>query len=114
MNHFSKPQVEQLAPDAASLKAGKDLAHLAKWVTLGVSERALWGEVQGSGKNPYQTQVDGNSTAFKCSCPSRKFPCKHGIGLLFLFADYAAKFQNTPDEPAWVKEWIDKRQWNRQ
>ena len=110
MNHFSKPQIEQLAPDASSLKAGKDLAHLAKWVTLGVSQRALWGEVQGSGKNPYQTQVDGNSTAFKCSCPSRKFPCKHGIGLLFLFADYAAKFQNTPDEPAWVKEWMDKRQ----
>ena len=110
MNHFSKPQIEQLAPDASSLKAGKDLSHLAKWVTLGMSDRALWGEVQGSGKNPYQTQVDGNSTAFKCSCPSRKFPCKHGIGLLFLFADYAAKFQNTLDEPAWVKEWIDKRQ----
>ena len=110
MNHFSKPQVEQLSPDAASLKAGKDLAHLAKWVTLGISDRALWGEVQGSGKNPYQTQVDGNSTAFKCSCPSRKFPCKHGLGLLFLFADDASKFQNTPDEPAWVKEWMDKRQ----
>jgi SWIM zinc finger len=110
MNHFSKPQIEQLSPDASSLKAGKDLAQLAKWVTFGISDRALWGEVQGSGKNPYQTQIDGNSTAFKCSCPSRKFPCKHGLGLLFLFADHTAKFQNTPDEPAWVKEWMDKRQ----
>jgi hypothetical protein len=110
MNHFSKQQVEQLAPDASSLKAGKDLANLAKWVTLGISDRALWGEVQGSGKNPYQTQVDGNSTAFKCSCPSRKFPCKHGLGLLFLFAENAANLKQTNDEPAWVKEWIDKRQ----
>jgi hypothetical protein len=110
MNHFSKQQVEQLAPDASSLKAGKDLANLAKWVTLGISERALWGEVQGSGKNPYQTQVDGNSTAFKCSCPSRKFPCKHGLGLLFLFAENPANLKQTNDEPAWVKEWIDKRQ----
>lgn len=110
MNHFSKAQVEQLAPDASSLKAGKDLAHLAKWVTLGVSDRVLWGEVQGSGKNPYQTQVDGNSTAFKCSCPSRKFPCKHGLGLLFLFAENVPNFKQTPNEPTWVKEWMDKRQ----
>jgi hypothetical protein len=110
MNHFSKQQVEQLAPDASSLKAGKDLANMAKWVTLGISDRALWGEVQGSGKNPYQTQVDGNSTAFKCSCPSRKFPCKHGLGLLFLFAENPANLKQTNDEPTWVKEWMDKRQ----
>ncbi len=110
MNHFSKPQVEALAPDASSLKTGKDLAYLPKWVTLGISDRALWGEVQGSGKNPYQTQVDGNSTAFKCSCPSRKFPCKHGLGLLFLFAENVGDFKKTDTEPAWVKEWMDKRQ----
>ena len=110
MNHFSKPQVEQLAPDASSLKAGKDLAYLPKWVTLGMSDRALWGAVQGSGKTPYQTQVDGLSTAFKCSCPSRKFPCKHGLGLLFLFAENVADFKKTDAEPAWVKEWMDKRQ----
>ena len=110
MNHFSKSQVEQLAPDASSLKAGKELAFLPKWATLGISDRALWGEVLGSGKNPYQTQVDGNSTAFKCACPSRKFPCKHGLGLLLLFAENAADFKQTDAEPAWVKEWMDKRQ----
>jgi hypothetical protein len=110
MNHFSKQEVEQLAPDPASLKAGKELAFLPKWVMLAFSDRALWGEVQGSGKNPYQTQIDGNSTAFKCSCPSRKFPCKHGLGLLFLFAENPSDFKETADEPAWVKEWIDKRQ----
>jgi SWIM zinc finger len=109
MNHFSKQQIEQLAPDASSLKAGKDLAFLPKWVTLAFSARALWGEVQGSGKNPYQTQIDRNSTAFKCSCPSRKFPCKHGLGLLFLFAENPPDFKETT-EPVWVKEWMDKRQ----
>ena len=109
MNHFSKQEVEQLAPDFASLKAGKELAFLPKWVTLAFSDRTLWGEVQGSGKNPYQTQIDGNSIAFKCSCPSRKFPCKHGLGLLLLFAENPSDFKQTT-EPAWVKEWMDKRQ----
>lgn len=76
---------------------------------LAANSRALWGEVQGSGKDPYRTQVDPANLAFKCSCPSRKFPCKHGIGLLLLFANDANTFQTNAPEPAWVSEWIDKR-----
>nr|WP_279163542.1 SWIM zinc finger family protein [Rhodococcus erythropolis] len=26
--------------------------------------------------------VDLRGPAYKCSCPSRKFPCKHALGLL--------------------------------
>jgi len=32
------------------------------------------------------TVVDLAGPAFRCSCPSRKFPCKHAIGLLLLWA----------------------------
>ena len=28
--------------------------------------------------------IDSTGPAYKCSCPSRKFPCKHALGLLFL------------------------------
>lgn len=45
---------------------------------------------------------------FKCSCPSRKFPCKHGLGLLLLFAKDRANFKKEA-EPGWVSEWIDGR-----
>jgi len=38
--------------------------------------------------------------AFKCSCPSRKFPCKHGLGLLLLYASDQAAFNVA--EPARV------------
>ncbi len=107
---MTEEQVVQLAPDAASLKAGKALAVENKWVTRACNFRVLWGEVQGSGKDPYRTQVDLQQTAFKCSCPSRKFPCKHGLGLLLLFAKSASGFQSSADEPAWVSEWMDKRQ----
>lgn len=84
--NLTEEQIIQLAPDAASVKAGKGLAVPGKWVLLACSERAVWGHCQGSGKNPYQTAIDLNDIAFKCSCPSRKFPCKHGLGLLLLFA----------------------------
>ena len=47
----------------------------------------IWGLAKGSGKKPYQTQVDIVEFAYKCSCPSRKFPCKHALGPMFLAAD---------------------------
>ena len=65
-------------------------------------------QCQGSGANPYQTQVDLQNIAFKCSCPSHKFPCKHSLGLLFLYASQPNLF-STGEEPAWVSEWLDKR-----
>ena len=110
MNHLTEEQVLQLAPDASSLKSGKDLGNPKKWLNYTYNERVLWGEMQGSGKDPYRTQIDLVATAFKCSCPSRKFPCKHGLGLLLVFAKNLSLVTKSDDEPAWVKEWMDKRQ----
>ena len=70
--------------DTASAKAAKGLVVPAKWPTLGASEAALWGECQGSGSKPYQVQIDPSEPAFRCTCPSRKFPCKHGLALMLL------------------------------
>jgi SWIM zinc finger len=109
LNTFSIEQVQALAPDAGSLSAGKALASASKWLVLQYNDRVLWGEIKGSGSNPYRTQVDLTTTAFKCSCPSRKFPCKHGMGVLLLFAQNVGQFSKTDTEPDWVKEWIDKR-----
>ncbi len=105
---LTKEQILALAPDEASKKAGKDLSNLAKWVSKGCNEEAIWGECQGSGSKPYQTQVELAALAFKCSCPSRKFPCKHGLGLLLLNAEHSNTFTDTA-APAWVKDWLDKR-----
>lgn len=106
--NLTEEQIIQLAPDAASVKAGKGLAVPGKWVLLACSERAVWGHCQGSGKNPYQTAIDLNDIAFKCSCPSRKFPCKHGLGLLLLFAAKPELFEQA-EEPDWVATWLSKR-----
>ncbi|MFT3826242.1 MAG: SWIM zinc finger family protein [Chitinophagaceae bacterium] len=105
---LTEEQVLAMAPDESSKKSGKELSNPAKWVSKGVNEIALWGECQGSGSKPYQTQVDLANIAFKCSCPSRKFPCKHGLGLLLLFARQKNDF-TTSEMPAWVADWISKR-----
>lgn len=95
-----------LAPDPASAKAGQGLATPRKWVTLGADEQAAWGECQGSGAKPYQVQVELAGPTFKCSCPSRKFPCKHGLGLMLLVAGGSAAKK---PQPAWVAEWLAGR-----
>lgn len=106
--NWTTEQVLNLAPDAASAKAGQSLANARKWQTLGASEQAAWGLCQGSGKDPYQTQIELTEPAFKCSCPSRKFPCKHGLALLLLLATQADQFKEK-DSPDWVNEWLAHR-----
>lgn len=75
------------APDSASQVAGRRLARSGPWSAIGTSDGLLWGECQGSGRTPYRVTVDTSTRRYQCSCPSRKFPCKHALGLLFLWAE---------------------------
>ena len=67
------------------------------------------GACQGSGSKPYQVQIDLAEPAFKCSCPSRKFPCKHALGLLLIHATTPAAIVKA-ERPAWVSEWLASRE----
>ena len=103
---WTAEQVLELAPDDRSAQAGRKLATLSRWSDLGSSDRAVWGHCQGSGKKPYRTRIDLSEPAFKCSCPSRKFPCKHGLALFLLFATGDVPASDPPD---WVTEWLQDR-----
>jgi len=103
-------QIIQLAPDASSVSAAEKLAVSSKWVQLKQNEKALWGHCQGSGKVPYKTAIDISNLAFKCSCPSRKFPCKHGLGLLMLYSQNAQNLSHEDQLPDDIIEWLNKRE----
>jgi hypothetical protein len=99
-------QVRTLAPDAAAARSGEALGSPKRWTAAGRSDTAAWGLCQGSGPTPYQVAVDIAGPAYKCSCPSRKIPCKHALGLLFLVADAGAPAASPPE---WVQDWLDSR-----
>jgi hypothetical protein len=99
-------QIRTLAPDASAARSGEALADRHRWDSAGRSDVAAWGLCKGSGANPYQVAVDIAGPAYKCSCPSRKIPCKHALGLLFLVADGGAP---TADPPDWAQAWLDSR-----
>ncbi|MFF6782032.1 SWIM zinc finger family protein [Streptomyces sp. NPDC012510] len=109
---WTAEQVLALAPDAMSRKAGSKLAVAGPWSQAGTSdEGTVWGLCKGSGSKPYQTVVDVAGSlgpAYKCSCPSRKFPCKHALGLLLLWAGDAASVP--PGQvPDWAEQWLAGR-----
>src|SRR4029077_20356410 len=83
--------------DTASRKAGAGLASPAPWSgtgvrTVGAGGAVVWGLCAGGGKKLSRTvgalagAEAGKGPGYKCSCPSRKFPCKHALGLLLLWA----------------------------
>ncbi|WP_329064427.1 SWIM zinc finger family protein [Streptomyces sp. NBC_01429] len=104
-------QVLALAPDAASRKAGTKLGTAGPWSDTGGggAEGAVWGLCAGSGGKPYRTVVDITGPAYTCSCPSRKFPCKHALGLLLLLASDEQAVDGTAPAPGWAEEWLAKR-----
>ncbi|MFF4548983.1 SWIM zinc finger domain-containing protein [Streptomyces sp. NPDC001435] len=109
---WTADQVLALAPDVASRKAGSKLGAAGPWSEAGSSdEGTVWGLCKGSGSKPYQTVVDiaeAAGPAYKCSCPSRKFPCKHAIGLLLLWAGGDGAVPTT-EAPDWAEQWIAGR-----
>ena len=92
-----------LAPDTSSQRAAGRLADAAPWSRWGTSGDLLWGACAGSGQAPYQVAVDLAGPAYRCSCPSRKFPCKHALGLLLNWAGGRVPEQAEPPGPerAW-------------
>jgi hypothetical protein len=97
-----------LAPDSLAARAGRELATPRRWLSAGATPQLVWGETQGSAREPYRVAVDLNGPAFTCSCPSRKVPCKHALGLLLMHA--RAQPPVPPGEaPEWLANWLSTR-----
>jgi len=103
--------IEALAPDQASLGAAAKLAKGSNWPRLEANEALglVWGECQGSGSNPYRVAFDTRDHGYKCTCPSRKFPCKHILALMWIGATAPGSFALIDQTPDWVNDWLGRR-----
>jgi hypothetical protein len=104
---WSADSVLDLASDESSRRSATGLGRPAPWSGTGVAGDVLWGLCAGSGKHPYQTIVDLSGPAYKCSCPSRKFPCKHALGLLLNWANGSVPEETAPAD--FARAWLDDR-----
>ncbi|WP_058304140.1 SWIM zinc finger family protein [Gorillibacterium timonense] len=116
MTSITEAYVDSLAPNAAAMKNGRDLVKKNSFAALRVTEdeTLLFGECKGSGKDPYRCSADFNQESapvFRCSCPSRQFPCKHTLGLLYAHA-LGKPFEKAeiPQDIAEKREKAEKRE----
>ncbi len=102
---WDRERVLALAPDVPSQRTAQSLASGRAWPATGAGTGALWGECRGSSAAPYRAVVDLSGPAYRCSCPSRKFPCKHVLALLLLWSE-----GSVPDDaagpPDWAGSWL--------
>src|SRR5439155_9420835 len=80
--------VDSQAPNAGAIKNARGVVLKRKLVGLFRSPDGalLFGDCKGSGKDNYRPSADFADPAkpvFRCTCPSRQFPCKHSLALLY-------------------------------
>ena len=113
MREITEQQILALAPNAAAASNGKKISQKGGFVKLERTEddTLYMGECTGSGKSNYITSadyIDENNPVFRCSCPSRQFPCKHSLALLY---EMLAKKEFTICEvPEDIQKKRDKKQ----
>ena len=75
------------AQNIKSVENGRSLSKEQKFFDLKKleDETLYWANCRSSGSKNYFTSLDfsNNDIIYRCNCPSRKFPCKHSIGLMF-------------------------------
>lgn len=96
-----------LAPDVAAHRAAARLAGGSQWSGTGAAGELIWGLCAGSGQHPYQVIADMSGPAYKCSCPSRKFPCKHALALILSWA--AGTVPEAPAPADFAASWVEAR-----
>lgn len=80
------------------------------WTDTATNGQAAWGRIKGSAADPYQVCIDLTAPplASRCTCPSRKFPCKHAVALALRCIREPRKFPQR-EPPAFVQAWLAAR-----
>ena len=88
MKNITEQLILSLAPNSTAAANGRKISAGGGFVKLYRSEDSTFfmGECKGSGATAYVTSADyinENKPVFRCSCPSRQFPCKHSLALMY-------------------------------
>ncbi|MDT8305484.1 MAG: SWIM zinc finger family protein [Anaerolineae bacterium] len=114
MPGWDTSRIASFAPDGAAVKAARRLALPEKWASLGSDRTTAWGTFQGSGRKPYQVMldlrtVDADRFTYRCTCPSRKQPCKHVLALLLIAAEQPETLSVKEEPVSFVAAWLEKQ-----
>lgn len=113
MGKITEQQILSMAPNSTAVANARKISSKGGFVSLAKTEDETFymGECKGSGKSNYTVSVDfiePENPVCRCSCPSRQFPCKHGLALLFEIA--AGKAFSPCELPEVIREKREKKE----
>ena len=113
MRTVKEQEIRALAPNANAVANARKIWSGGGFVSLKRSQDDSFymGECKGSGKNNYVVSadyIDEQHPVFRCSCPSRQFPCKHSLALLYEMA--AGKDFDVTEIPGDILEKREKKE----
>lgn len=91
MKTVKEQEIIALAPNANAVSNARKISSSNGFAVRkrSADDTFYMGECKGSGKKNYVVSadyIDAEHPVFRCSCPSRQFPCKHSLALLFEIA----------------------------
>ncbi|MDD2402884.1 MAG: SWIM zinc finger domain-containing protein [Clostridia bacterium] len=92
MLKITEEYINAVAPNQNAIMNAWKLLKKNSFFKLNISsdETVIFGECMGSGKSNYFTSVDFANfdvPVYRCTCPSRQFPCKHILGLMYAYIE---------------------------
>ncbi|MCD7993717.1 MAG: SWIM zinc finger family protein [Clostridia bacterium] len=87
MREIPEQQIAAMAPNANAINNARKIVKSGGFTEHLRSEDDTFymGSCKGSGSSAYRVSLDfadGDVPVCRCSCPSRQFPCKHGLALM--------------------------------
>jgi hypothetical protein len=104
---LTRERIESLAPDQGSLAAALKLVKPGPVLGASADTSPLWGGMPRLRRDVLLV-VSPQDVGYKCAYPSRKFPCKRVLAVLWLRVDRPERFE-TASPPSWVEEWSARR-----
>ncbi|WP_046228211.1 SWIM zinc finger family protein [Paenibacillus dauci] len=113
---LTEAYIDGMAPNAAAIKNARGLIQKRKLVQLNrtADDTLLFGECAGSGKSNYVCSADfiqPDKPVTRCSCPSRQFPCKHALAIMYAYAaGESFAVAEVPEDIVSKREKIEKKE----
>ena len=87
MREIPEQQIAAMAPNANAINNARKIVKSGGFTEHARSEDDTFymGSCKGSGSSAYRVTLDfadNDAPVCRCSCPSRQFPCKHGLALM--------------------------------
>ncbi len=106
---WSYERLLQLAPDTATLEQARKLFFAKRWLVLEGNGDFLWGVYETAYGQRIEAVVRLEPPLLRCSCKSRRRPCKHALALILLFLNRNEAWRVKEELPDWARDLLGKQ-----